>query len=123
MSYFIEVAATRKILLMTDDAKKLARSPSPPRHKPTSVLYITHLVRPFTVQLLKNLLLRTGTIAENGFWIDKIKSKCYVEVSSFQFILRTQKIHHQALLTYHILLLSYSVATKLNICLKRMPIA
>jgi apoptotic chromatin condensation inducer in the nucleus len=66
--------------MVLDEARKLARSPSPPRRKPTNILYITHLVRPFTVQQLKNLLLRTGQIAENGFWIDKIKSKCYVEV-------------------------------------------
>lgn len=104
---------------MTDDAKKLARSPSPPRHKPTSVLYITHLVRPFTVQLLKNLLLRTGTIAENGFWIDKIKSKCYVEVSSFQFTFRTHKIHHQGLLTY--LTLHRKLINLRSVVLKRMP--
>lgn len=77
--------APRKILLLSDaeGVKKVSRPPTPPRRKPTSVLYITHLVRPFTVQQLKNLLLRTGTITENGFWIDKIKSKCYVEVSLF----------------------------------------
>jgi hypothetical protein len=38
------------------------------------------LVRPFTVNQLKELLARTGTIVEGGFWIDKIKSKCYVQV-------------------------------------------
>ncbi|KAG8301162.1 hypothetical protein J6590_059567 [Homalodisca vitripennis] len=86
--------APRKILLLSDDAKKLARSPSPPRHKPTSVLYITHLVRPFTVQQLKNLLLRTGTIAENGFWIDKIKSKCYVEFTTEDAAVETRHALH-----------------------------
>jgi hypothetical protein len=38
------------------------------------------LVRPFTVNQLKELLARTGSIVEAGFWIDKIKSKCYVQV-------------------------------------------
>lgn len=45
----------------------------------SSVLFITNLVRPFTLLQLKSLLARTGKIVpENGFWIDKIKSKCYV---------------------------------------------
>lgn len=39
-------------------------------------------VRPFTLGQLKELLSRTGTLVEEGFWIDKIKSHCYVTVSS-----------------------------------------
>ena len=57
----------------------IQRSPSPARNQASSVLYITNLVRPFTVLQLKGLLARTGKIVENGFWIDRIKSKCYVE--------------------------------------------
>lgn len=45
-----------------------------------TVLYITNLVRPFTVNQLRELLLRTGKIVADGFWIDSIKSKCYVQV-------------------------------------------
>lgn len=45
----------------------------------TSVIRITNLVRPFTVGQLRDLLQRTGKIASNGFWIDKIKSQCIVE--------------------------------------------
>lgn len=41
-------------------------------------------VRPFTLGQLKELLNRTGTVVEEGFWIDKIKSHCYVTVSLFQ---------------------------------------
>lgn len=57
----------------------IQRSPSPARNQASNVLYITNLVRPFTVLQLKGLLARTGKIVENGFWIDRIKSKCYVE--------------------------------------------
>lgn len=32
---------------------------------------------------LKELLNRTGTLVEEGFWIDKIKSHCYVTVGLF----------------------------------------
>lgn len=38
-------------------------------------------MRPFTLGQLKELLNRTGTVVEEGFWIDKIKSHCYVTVS------------------------------------------
>lgn len=72
--------ASRKISIVLDDARTLQNSPSPPRHKVSDVLFISNLVRPFTVNQLKELLARTGTIVEGGFWIDKIKSKCYVQV-------------------------------------------
>lgn len=55
------------------------RSPSPSKNEATDVLYITNLVRPFTVLQLKGLLARTGKIVDDGFWIDRIKSKCYVQ--------------------------------------------
>jgi hypothetical protein len=72
--------ASRKISIVLDDARTLQNSPSPPRHKVSDVLFISNLVRPFTVNQLKELLARTGSIVEGGFWIDKIKSKCYVQV-------------------------------------------
>lgn len=71
--------ASRKISIVSDDARTLQNSPSPPRHKVSDVLFISNLVRPFTVNQLKELLARTGSIVEAGFWIDKIKSKCYVQ--------------------------------------------
>lgn len=43
-------------------------------------------VRPFTLGQLKELLSRTGSLVEEGFWIDKIKSHCFVTVSSNKFI-------------------------------------
>ena len=57
----------------------MERQPSPARHKSSSVVHIRNLVRPFTVNQLKELLARTGTITD--FWIDNIKSKCYCQVS------------------------------------------
>lgn len=56
------------------------RQPSPPRHKPDAVLFIRNLVRPFTVNQLKELLSRTGKLTD--FWIDNIKSKCFCMVSA-----------------------------------------
>lgn len=64
-------------------APHVVRSPSPARNRASHVLYITNLVRPFTVMQLKGLLARTGKIVEDdGFWIDRIKSKCYVAYST-----------------------------------------
>lgn len=75
-----QAAIARKISIVSDNGTNLvARPPSPARHHSSNILYITNLVRPFTVLQLKGLLARTGKIVENGFWIDKIKSKCYVK--------------------------------------------
>ncbi|XP_023230460.1 apoptotic chromatin condensation inducer in the nucleus-like isoform X2 [Centruroides sculpturatus] len=52
--------------------------PTPPQNPPSCIIHIKNLVRPFTLQQLKQVLQKTGTIVEGGFWIDKIKSKCYV---------------------------------------------
>lgn len=71
-------AARRKISIVKEMPH--VKSPSPPMSKPTNILLIKNLVRPFTLNQIKELLSRTGTIVENGFWMDRIKSKCIVEV-------------------------------------------
>uniref|UniRef100_A0A182IU32 Uncharacterized protein n=1 Tax=Anopheles atroparvus TaxID=41427 RepID=A0A182IU32_ANOAO len=82
-----KITVTRKISIVSDDGSiatgaagtGTVRPPSPAKHHTSNILYITNLVRPFTVLQLKGLLARTGKIVENGFWIDKIKSKCFVK--------------------------------------------
>ena len=76
--FFWFVAARRKISIVKEVPH--VKSPSPPATKPTNILLIKNLVRPFTLNQIKELLSRTGTIVENGFWMDRIKSKCFVEV-------------------------------------------
>ena len=39
-------------------------------------------MQPFTVNQLKELAKRTGPIVDEKFWIDKIKSHCFIFVSS-----------------------------------------
>lgn len=73
------IALNRKISIVDDTASKLKPPPSPAKNPVSDVLYITNLVRPFTLKQLKELLLRTGKIKEEGFWTDRIKSKCYVQ--------------------------------------------
>jgi len=56
------------------------RPPSPARRPESNVIHVTGLVRPYTISQLKELLGRTGTLVDDGFWIDSIKSHCYVVV-------------------------------------------
>lgn len=57
---------------------------------PSNVIHIMHLTRPFTVNQLKELLLKYGTLKMNEkkqpsepyFWIDSVKSHCYVAYES-----------------------------------------
>ncbi|XP_013102079.1 apoptotic chromatin condensation inducer in the nucleus [Stomoxys calcitrans] len=72
----------------------IQRLPSPARNQASCVLYITNLVRPFTVLQLKGLLARTGKIVENGFWIDRIKSKCFVEYETEDEAIETRHALH-----------------------------
>lgn len=76
------IAMNRKISIVEDTASKLRPPPSPAKNPTSDVLFITNLVRPFTVKQLKELLERTGKIQEEGFWTDRIKSKCYVQYES-----------------------------------------
>ncbi|XP_017069751.2 apoptotic chromatin condensation inducer in the nucleus [Drosophila eugracilis] len=76
-------------------APQIVRDPSPARNRASHVLYITNLVRPFTVLQLKGLLARTGKIVEeDGFWIDRIKSKCFVAYSTEDEAIETRHALH-----------------------------
>ncbi|XP_053961325.1 apoptotic chromatin condensation inducer in the nucleus isoform X1 [Anastrepha ludens] len=70
------------------------RSQSPQNKKATNILFITNLVRPFTVLQLKGLLARTGKMVEDGFWIDRIKSKCYVQYETEDEAIETRHALH-----------------------------
>ncbi|KAH9640919.1 hypothetical protein HF086_015614 [Spodoptera exigua] len=89
-----DLASNRKISIIKDNDSIIARPPSPPRNKQSCILYITNLVRPFTLPQLKNLLQRTGRIVENGFWIDRIKSKCFVEYETEDQAVETRHALH-----------------------------
>ncbi|KAI2796021.1 hypothetical protein BLOT_016225 [Blomia tropicalis] len=68
---------------------------SPAKNPVSSVLFVTGLVRPYTLPQLKKLLSANGTIDEEKFWIDKIKSKCYVVFSTNEEAVKTREaLHH-----------------------------
>ncbi|XP_032681636.1 apoptotic chromatin condensation inducer in the nucleus [Odontomachus brunneus] len=86
------IAMRRKISIVKEMPH--VKSPSPPASKPTNFLLIKNLVRPFTLNQIKELLSRTGTIVENGFWMDRIKSKCIVEYSNEDQAFETRQALH-----------------------------
>ena len=61
-------------------AAPLMEATSPARQPKAAVLQVCNLVRPFTINQLKELLARTGQLVEGKFWIDKVKSSCLVQV-------------------------------------------
>ncbi len=50
---------------------------------PSQILYIRGLTRPFSLMQLKGLLNRYGILIDGEFWLDKIKSQCFVTVNIF----------------------------------------
>lgn len=76
------------------DESKEKREISPPRNPHTNVLFITNLVRPFTLNQLKELLSKNGPIIEEKFWIDGIKSKCYAVYESNDDALKSRNYLH-----------------------------
>ncbi|WAR11606.1 ACINU-like protein [Mya arenaria] len=65
-------------LIKADEPERVGRSPSPARNPVSRIVHVRNLVRPFTLNQLKELLGRTGTFGPSDFWIDKIKSHCFV---------------------------------------------
>ena len=61
-------------------AAPLLEATSPAQQPRASVLHVSNLVRPFTINQLKDLLARTGNLVDGKFWIDKVKSSCLVQV-------------------------------------------
>uniref|UniRef100_A0A6I8NGZ0 Apoptotic chromatin condensation inducer 1 n=1 Tax=Ornithorhynchus anatinus TaxID=9258 RepID=A0A6I8NGZ0_ORNAN len=82
------------VSITIDDPVRTAQVPSPPRGKISSIVHISNLVRPFTLGQLKELLGRTGTLVEEAFWIDKIKSHCYVTYSTVEEAVATRTALH-----------------------------
>ncbi|XP_035282048.1 apoptotic chromatin condensation inducer 1b [Anguilla anguilla] len=72
------------VSLTAEDPVCSAQKPPPPHSKGTNIIHICNLVRPFTLGQLKELLNETGAVVEEGFWIDKIKSHCYVTYPSVE---------------------------------------
>ncbi|KAG8187627.1 hypothetical protein JTE90_027037 [Oedothorax gibbosus] len=90
------IAVTRRLQPLPSEAA--LKPPTEPINddelgiEPTPVLFVQNLVRPFTLLQLKELLGETGRMVEDGFWIDKIKSKCFVTYETVEEAVKTRKI-------------------------------
>ncbi|XP_077355036.1 apoptotic chromatin condensation inducer 1b isoform X2 [Festucalex cinctus] len=82
------------VSITIDDPIRSTRQPSPPRGKLSNIIHVTNLVRPFTLGQLKQLLKQTGNVVEEGFWIDKIKSHCYVTYTTTEEAAATREALH-----------------------------
>ncbi|XP_028391657.1 apoptotic chromatin condensation inducer in the nucleus-like [Dendronephthya gigantea] len=54
------------------------REVSPPRNPPSCAIHVSNLVRPFTQKQIMLYLSTFGAVTEEGFWMNKIKSHCYI---------------------------------------------
>ncbi|KAI4365455.1 hypothetical protein MLD38_021440 [Melastoma candidum] len=70
-----------------DDAPK-ERTVPPSQRPPTNSLRIDHFLRPFTLKAVQELLEKTGTVT--SFWMDLIKTHCYVTYFSVEEAIDTR---------------------------------
>ncbi|KAJ7562805.1 hypothetical protein O6H91_03G085000 [Diphasiastrum complanatum] len=76
---------------MPSPASSIAASKGPvpaPTRYPTTSLRIDRFLRPFTLNAVKELLAQTGTCTD--FWMDHIKSHCYVTYSTVEEAIATR---------------------------------
>ncbi|KAL7042280.1 hypothetical protein ACKWTF_001092 [Chironomus riparius] len=64
----------RKVSVVNNEEP--SEPPTPSKNQTSRIICITNLVRPLTFMAVKALVARTGEIED--FWIDAIKSKCFV---------------------------------------------
>ncbi|XP_019057410.1 PREDICTED: apoptotic chromatin condensation inducer in the nucleus isoform X2 [Tarenaya hassleriana] len=60
----------------------------PPQKEPTNSLRIDRFLRPFTLKAVQELLGETGNVT--SFWMDQIKTHCYVSYSSVEEAMATR---------------------------------
>ncbi|XP_059624327.1 uncharacterized protein LOC132267243 [Cornus florida] len=70
------------------DKRVVPPSPKPP----TNSLRIDHFLRPFTLKAVQEFLGKTGTVT--SFWMDHIKTHCYVTYSSVEEAIETRNAVH-----------------------------
>eukprot|EP01137_Pigoraptor_chileana_P035191 Opistho-2@28868 len=71
--------ATTETPHAVDNAKE---EPSAPRVATTATLHVANFVRPFTLPQVHALLKQSAPFKDGSFWMDSIKSQCYVTYNS-----------------------------------------
>uniref|UniRef100_A0A1D1XQ91 Apoptotic chromatin condensation inducer in the nucleus n=2 Tax=Anthurium amnicola TaxID=1678845 RepID=A0A1D1XQ91_9ARAE len=90
----IFLSTPRRIFTRTDsglsgDSPKERFVPPSPKAATTS-LRIDRFLRPFTLKAVQELLAKTGTVC--SFWMDHIKTHCYVTYSSVEEAIATRNV-------------------------------
>ncbi|KAK4337328.1 hypothetical protein RND71_043499 [Anisodus tanguticus] len=80
--------------LKNEIKKDVVKEKSPAKNPVTNILFVKNLSRPFTMLQLKDLLSKDGEFNQEKFWIDKIKSKCYVTYENEEVALKTRERIH-----------------------------
>ncbi|XP_010916922.1 uncharacterized protein [Elaeis guineensis] len=78
---------TRSDSTLSGDSPK-ERVVPPSQKPPTTSLRIDRFLRPFTLKAVQELLAKTGTVC--SFWMDQIKTHCYVTYSSVEEAVATR---------------------------------
>ncbi|KAG5675592.1 hypothetical protein PVAND_005485 [Polypedilum vanderplanki] len=83
----------RKVSLVSNE-EAIAKTSSSPisKNQCSKVICITNLVRPLTFLAVKSLVSRTGEL--DDFWIDSIKSKCFVKYKTEDEAIETRHALH-----------------------------
>ncbi len=87
-----EAFAPAKPEVVLAAAAPLLEATSPAQQPRSSVLNVSNLVRPFTINQLKELLARTGHLIDGKFWIDRVKSSCLIQVIFVYLVVHFKKI-------------------------------
>ncbi|CAK4077640.1 unnamed protein product [Aphanomyces euteiches] len=84
---------------LTADVNRAAKKPkTTPSSKtgngPTCTLRISNFIRPFTLNAVKDFVQQEGNFVENGFWMDSIKTHCYVTYPSIEIAEKMKEFVH-----------------------------
>ncbi|CAK4112611.1 unnamed protein product [Aphanomyces euteiches] len=83
----------------TPSSKYVCLDDSPPTsartgNGPTCTLRISNFIRPFTLNAVKDFVQQEGNFVENGFWMDSIKTHCYVTYPSIEIAEKMKEFVH-----------------------------
>lgn len=75
---------SRTVHLFTQESieEQVKRPASPAKNPESNMIFITNLVRPFTLIQLHDILSKSGTLVKDKFWIDKVKKNCIATYST-----------------------------------------
>ena len=77
----VEKAKSQPAITLGPLPKREPEQEVPPARNPVStIVHVMRLTRPFTEVTLKAMLANFGEMVQEEFWIDDIKSQCYVKV-------------------------------------------